>query len=124
MPTPITFEITMADASSGPSRRSSETAGKGVTRPSLRDERAGNGILPDAFPLRRSVLREELHIGVHEVAVAQHFLARLVAARVASRRPDAERRRHGPGGQTMGACSREKPAAPFVFLRDAPEQRV
>ena len=85
MPTPMTFEMTIADASSGPSRRSSEVGGgSGVTRQSsLGDQNPRDRILPDALPLRRSVFREQLHLGVDEVAVAEHFLARLVGAGVA-----------------------------------------
>src|SRR5215212_6459554 len=91
MPPPMTFETTMADASKGPSRRSSDTAGAdGNVVAGLEPSRATEVLrallseeLPrdlDAVhrnPLRGALLREDLGIHVVELTVLQHFYASL-----------------------------------------------
>src|SRR5512140_2337363 len=76
MPPPITFEMTIAAASSGPSRRSSAT---GASRANLlrRDQQPWQIELPDFHPLRRAVLRVDVHAHVAELAVLHHVRARL-----------------------------------------------
>src|SRR6476659_3941059 len=85
MPPPMTFEMTIAAASMGPSRRSSvdEDAG-GVAGRAARDT---SGLLCQQLPryrhtlqldpLRRALFGEDLNFHVAELAVLQHFRARL-----------------------------------------------
>src|SRR4051794_24046160 len=82
MPPPMTLETTMAAASSGPSRRSSEALEEGVTRDACRsfaDESARDSVLADLFPLDRPVLGENLNLGVDKLRVREHLLSRLRA---------------------------------------------
>src|SRR3984893_3663206 len=91
MPTPMTFEMTMAAASSGPRRRSSGAEGRPVTRAaplsclrrscafgattdcgdatpdSLGDQTPVDLKRTDLLPLRRSVLREQIDFRVDEL---------------------------------------------------------
>src|SRR4051812_28435705 len=92
MPTPITFEMTMAEASSGPSRRSRDVQSGTFTRSSLGEQASSHRKHADALPLHRAVFREEFDGRVNEMTVAQHFLARLLAARVSQLRSDRQRR--------------------------------
>src|SRR5690349_11576582 len=88
----MTLEITIAEASSGPKRRSSEAWCGRFTSPSLGDQLSGDGKCADALPLHRPVLREQLDVRVHEIAVLQHLFAALGAG-VAELRSDGQRRR-------------------------------
>src|SRR5207245_1210340 len=75
---------------------------------SLDDELPRDGIGAKTRPLRRAVLREELYFRVDEVAVLQHFLARLVVAGVAERRLDGQRLRARAWRQAVGSGRREE----------------
>src|SRR3954447_20962337 len=76
MPPPMTFEMTTAAASSGPSRRTSPVAVDGL-RTLLRQELPRNVETGDLDPLRRAVLREDVHAHVLEELVLQHVGAGL-----------------------------------------------
>src|SRR5439155_8344296 len=94
MPPPMTLETTMAAASRGPSRRSSEGGGSGITRAvpaSWRDELTRDGGLGDGRPLRRPVLGEQAHLDVHELRVLEHLLPRFGAG-IPELRLDGQRR--------------------------------
>src|SRR5262245_26847096 len=80
MPPPITLETTMAAASRGPRRRSSDASHRTVTpdaRGSLFDDGARDGIFADFLPLRVRVLRKQLNLRVDELGVGEHLLTRL-----------------------------------------------
>src|SRR5262249_22687281 len=74
IPPPMTFEMTMAAASSAPSRRSS-TAADG--RATLLRELARQGVLGEFHPLRRAVLGEDVYPHVLELRVLEDVGARL-----------------------------------------------
>src|SRR3954454_8212895 len=76
MPPPMTFEMTTAAASSGPSRRTSPVAVEGL-RTLLGQELPRNVEAGDLDPLRGAVLREDVHAHVLEVLVLQHVGAGL-----------------------------------------------
>ena len=104
MPPPMTFEMTIAAASSGPRRRSSAgrtrgdlaAAEEGKTLPCdglLREQLPGNIQLADLDPLRRAVLGEQVDANVAELAVLEHLGARLGrVAGVTVIRADRQRR--------------------------------
>src|SRR5262245_15000392 len=70
LPPPMTLETTIAAASKGPRRRSSEGVGGDVTRSapaSSLDQLTRDGVFGDFRPLGGTVLREELDLGVDEL---------------------------------------------------------
>src|SRR3974390_2388736 len=78
IPPPMTLEMTMAAASTGPSRRWRPSAsGCADDTELLGDELARQRELRDLGPLRRTVLREDVHAHVLEVRVLQDVGARL-----------------------------------------------
>src|SRR4029079_3347563 len=91
-----TLEMTTAAASSGPSRRTRPVADGGL-RTLLRHELPGNVEWRGLDPLRRAVLREDVHAHVLEVAVLEHVGAGLRRiGSVAGRRLERPRRGLGP----------------------------
>src|SRR4029079_18804605 len=106
MPTPMTLEMTMAAASSGPRRRSSDADWGPVTRAapaSFDDQHTRDGKVANAHPLRRAVFGGELDLRVDKVLVLQHLLARLVGARVPAVRLERHRLGCGARRQAFGA---------------------
>src|SRR5881394_886333 len=75
IPPPMTFEMTMAAASSAPRRRSRRAGDGSATL--LREELARQVELADLHPLRRAVLGEDVHAHVAELRVLEHVGARL-----------------------------------------------
>src|SRR5690349_5897398 len=83
MPLPITLETTTADASMVPSRRSRSPGapvdGSAGERPVIAESWSSGEELPidaefaEAGPLPRSLLDEQLHLGVLEHGVLQHL---------------------------------------------------
>ena len=59
-------------------------------------------MLAHPHPLDRSVLGEQLHLGVDELAVLQHVLPRLIAAGVAVLRFEQNRPRGRAGSEAVG----------------------
>src|SRR5581483_6335711 len=126
MPMPITLEMTMTAASSGPRRRSSEGGDDRVTRRGqglLRQELSRNRVLAEPRPLRRTVLREEGDLRIDEQRVLEHLHARLRPG-VAQLRLGDERLRLGAGREPGGTRGRQKRAAPFFLVGYTAEDRV
>src|SRR2546427_2003882 len=127
MPTPMTLEMTIAAASSGPRRRSSDADWGRVTRAapaSFDDQHAHDGKVAKAHPLRRAVFAGELDLRVDKLGVLQHLLTRLVGAGVPELRCHRQRRRRGARRQAFGTRRLNKAAAPLVLFVHAAEQRV
>src|SRR5260370_23797769 len=148
MPTPITFEMTMAAASSGPRRRSRGAEGLRVTRaapvPCLRSSFAFGATTgfgdaaprslgdqtpldlkcTDLLPLRRSVLREQIDFRVDELRVVKQLVPR-VGTLVTELRPDGQGRGDLAGQQTFRAGDRQEAASPLLLrIGHTAEQRV
>src|SRR5215831_14434634 len=79
MPTPMTFEMTIAAASSGPSRRSREVRAGLITGRLVVDQLARNRIFSDAHPTERTILGIQLDARIHEVAVLEEIGCRIAA---------------------------------------------
>src|SRR6185295_4314809 len=85
MPPPMTLDTTIAAASRGPSRRSSECSSSGVVpitrtaRTSFGEELPHDGHVGDWRPLGRAVLGEQADLGVDELGIFQHVGARFGA---------------------------------------------
>src|SRR5438067_12032929 len=90
----------------------------------LLDQLPCNRVLAHRRPLRGPVLREDLHLRVDEMAVAEHLLARLIASGVSELRTDGHGRRCRTGREARRSGGGDESTAPLVLLGHAPEQRV
>src|SRR6478735_7184276 len=126
MPPPMTLETTMAAASRGPRRRSSDAPDGEVTRgacESFFDNRTWNCVLADFLPLRIRVLRKQLNLRVDELGVGEHLLTRLGPG-VAKLRLHRLTRCRGTGRESFSAGDLHERAAPLLVFRDAAEHDV
>src|SRR5262245_16532644 len=126
MPPPMTLETTMAAASSGPRRRSSDATVGGVTRGacgSFGDQCARYGVFPNLLPLSRPVFREDLNFRVHKLFVLEHLLARLRTG-IAKLRPDVLSLGRGARWESFRSRDLDEGTAPFLVFGDTAKDHV
>src|SRR4029434_4211914 len=83
----------------------------------LRQQLPLNRKLPHPHPLNVAVRRRQRDFGVPEVAVLQHLLAGLIAARISQLRANRERVGRRSRRQSLRARRGEKTGAPPFFPR-------